>query len=145
MGLSRRIFNLAAIAVGSAMLLAIVVPIGSIAYASFMPHLLLNGTTRYLYQYRDMTGRNDDVNLVPGLFKGGEPKEQVEGQLLGAGLDAWSTAYQRVPASADSMQIFRLGAGLRNLACGSELFVKIGYDTTGLLVSATVDQGGACL
>ncbi|WP_224701381.1 hypothetical protein [Devosia aquimaris] len=145
MGVMRRIFDLAAIVVGSAMLLAIVVPIGLFAYVSFMPHLLLNETTRYLYKYRNMTGRNADISLVPDLFKVGEPKEQVASNLLGAGLDAWNTSYLKMPSGARSVQRFRLSAGIRDLACGSELFVVVGYDQGDLLTSATVEQGGACL
>ncbi|MGV8832412.1 MAG: hypothetical protein ACOH2N_10585 [Devosia sp.] len=126
-------------------LVAILVPVGLLVYESYVPHLLLNGTTRYLYQYKDMNGRNNDVNLMPGLFKGGEAKDQVEAQLLDAGLDSWNTTRVPLPPGAQSIQIFRLSAGIRNLACGSELFVKIGYDATNSLVLATVDQGGACL
>ena len=114
-------------------------------YKYYALHLLFNGTTRHLYQYREMGGRNNDVNLVPGLFAGGETKAQVEAQLLDAGLDAWNTSHTKMPPGAESVQLFHLWAGGRNIACGSELFVLIGYDQSDLLTSATVDQGGACL
>lgn len=116
-----------------------------VVYHYFALNLLLNGTTRYLYQYREMAGRNNDVNLIPGLFAGGETRQQVEAQLLGAGLEAWNTSYTEMPSGAESMQKFHLWAGGRSLACGSELFVLVGYDHNELLTSATVDQGGACL
>lgn len=111
----------------------------------FALNLLLNDTTRYLYQYREMTSRNDDVSLIPGLFAGGESRAEVESQLLGAGLDSWNTSYARAPAEAETIQRFHLGAGGRNIACGSELFLTIGYDAQDRLISATIAQGGACL
>lgn len=125
--------------------LAVVLFVGWIVGAYFGLNLLLNDTTRYLYQYREMTSRGDDVSLVPGLFTGGEPKDQVEAQLIGAGLKAWNTAYRKVPPGATDIQIFYLAAGGRHLACGSELFLTIGYDEGDKLVSATIAQGGACL
>ena len=135
--------------VGRTISLVLLLVVGSFAayvsYHYFALNLLFNGTTRHLYQYREMTGRNNDVNLVPGLFAGGETKAQVEAQLLDAGLDTWKASNAEMPPGAKSMQKFHLWAGGRNIACGSELFVLIGYDQNDLLTSATVDQGGACL
>ena len=111
----------------------------------FALHLLLNDTTRHLSQYREITRRDGDVNLMPGLFQGGELKQSVEAQLLGAGLDAWGKKYAQMPPGAADMQRFRLWAGARDIACGSELFLTIGYDREDRLISATVEQGGACL
>lgn len=119
--------------------------VGLMVYQHHVPHLLLNETTRHLHQYRDIRERHNGPSLVPGLFVGGETKEQVKAQLMDAGLDFWNVAGDRIPEGAASIQTFRLGAGIRGLVCGSELFVKIGYDESDRLVSATVEQGGACL
>ena len=116
-----------------------------VTYSYFALHLLFNGTTRHLYQYREMVGRNNEVNLIPGLFNGGESKAQVEAQLLGSGLDAWNTSYTTMPPGAESVERFHLWAGGRGIVCGSELVVLVGYDGDDLLTSATLSQGGACL
>jgi hypothetical protein len=119
--------------------------VGLIVYQHYVPHLLLNETTRHLYQYRNIRERFNGPSLVPGLFVGGEPKAQVEAQLLRAGLEKWNIAGDRIPEGAVSLQIFYLGAGMQGLVCGSQLFVKVGYDQNDRLTSATVEQGGACL
>lgn len=123
----------------------IALPVLYLVYVSYAPHLLLNETTRYLYQYRDLNVRHDGPSLIPGLFHGGKPKDEVRSQLLDAGLELWNVAGDSVPAGAVSMHTFLLNAGARNIACGSQLFVVIGYDADDRLVSANVHQGGACL
>jgi hypothetical protein len=128
-----------------AFLIVVLGPVAYLTYAFFAPHLLLNDTSRYLYQYRSMVSRDDSVSLIPGLFAIGEPKDQVSAQLLGSGLDQWNTAFEAIPPGATSVLKFRLRAGAINWACGSELFVQVGFDENNELSSATVAQGGACL
>jgi hypothetical protein len=128
-----------------ALALAIVLSVGWMVSRYFALHLLLNDTTRYLYQYREMTHRGGDVSLVPRLFAGGESKQHVKTRLIGAGLEDWSNAYAGVPPGAESAQLFRLGAGGLKFSCSSELFLTIGYDVGGRLVSASIAQGGVCL
>lgn len=123
----------------------VALPLGYLVECTYKPQLLLNETTRYLYQYRDVTTRQNGPSLVPGLFYEGEAKTEVETQLLEAGLDALGTRYATLPPGSTSLQRFRLRAGARNIACGSELFVTVGYDAEDRLISATVEQGGACL
>lgn len=120
-------------------------PLGYLVECTYKPQLLLNETTRYLYQYKDLTQRIDGPSLVPGLFSGGETKEEVRAQLTDAGLEFWNVAGDSLPKGAASIQTFRLKAGVRGLVCGSELFVKVGYDEHDRLTSASVTQGGACL
>ncbi len=55
----------------------IALPILYLAYLAYSPHLLFNETTRYLYQYRDLTMRNNGPSLIPGLFSGGEEQDVV--------------------------------------------------------------------
>ena len=131
--------------VGGLILLAIALPVLYLTYWNYAPHLLLNETTRGLYSYREVTRQDGDVDLIPGFFRGGEAKSEVETRLLAAGLDAWNIAYEIVPPGVTSIQKFRLGAGARGIACGNELFLTIGYDDADLLTSATIAQGGACL
>lgn len=142
---NKRTIIAAARIVGAWLLVIVALPVGWFVYQNYLWQRLPNDTIRYLYQYRTMEGRNADVSLVPGLFKGGEAKPQVEAHLLGAGLGAWSTSYATVPAGAESIQVFHLNTGMLNMVCGSELFVIIGYDQSDLLATATVQQGGACL
>ncbi|MHA6298435.1 hypothetical protein [Devosia sp. CAU 1758] len=136
---------MAAVKTWLAIAIFVFLPVGYLVECSYKPQLLLNETTRHLYQYRDMRQRNNEVSLIPGLFQGGEPKQQVELQLLSAGLQTWSTSYGAMPPGAVSTQRYRLSAGVRDMACGSELFVRIGYDESDQLTSATISQGGACL
>ncbi|WP_156458282.1 hypothetical protein [Devosia epidermidihirudinis] len=131
--------------VGIACLIAVGFFASYVAYHYFALNLLFNATTRHLYQYREVVGRNNEVNLIPGLFSGGESKVQVGAELLGAGLDAWNTSYTTMPPGAESVEKFHLWAGGRSIVCGSELFVLVGYDENDLLTSATLSQGGACL
>ena len=133
-----------AIGIG-AFLLIVVLPVAYLVYGFFVPHLLLNPTTRYLYQYREMTRRDDGLSLIPGLFQGGESKNAVESQLLGAGLEPWGTRNVELPPGVVTVQRFRLRAGMRDIACGSELFLTASYGEDDTLNSATLSQGGACL
>lgn len=128
------------VAGGCLLSLAIIlgVPLAWFNYSAFAPHLLLNPTTRYLYQYREM-GR-EDVSLIPGLFAEGESKENVESKMTSAGLDIWSKRYD----DTSNHQVFHLVAG-HNIACGYELFIEADYDEQDRLKTATVHQGGACL
>lgn len=123
----------------------VVLPLGYLVECTYKPQLLLNDTTRHLYQYRDLRARNDGPSLIPGLFRGGEARADVEAQLLNAGLQAWGTRYEALPPGSVTMQKFRLSAGAMNIACGSKLFVLIGYDDRDRLNFANVEQGGACL
>ena len=123
----------------------VILPLGYLFECTYKPQLLLNETTRFLYRYKDLTERLDGPSLVPGLFSGGESKEEVRAQLTNAGLEFWNVAGDSLPKGAASIQTFRLKAGVRGLVCGSELFVKVGYDENDRLTSATITQGGACL
>lgn len=131
--------------IGIWLLVIISLPVGWAFYQNHLWQRLPNDTLRYLYQYRALEDRDADTSLIPGLFKGGEPKEQVQARLVGDGLEVWDISYMALPAGARSMQAFHLDAGMLNLFCGSELFVVIGYDEKEQLTSATIQQGGACL
>lgn len=123
----------------------VLLPLGYLVECSYKPQLLMNETTRYLYQFRDLDVRHKGPSLVPGLFRGDEAKADVQAQLLGAGLKILNVAGDALPAGVSSSQTFHLSAGVRALVCGSELFVTIGFDESDHLVSATIQQGGACL
>lgn len=128
---------------GSGILVAF--PVGCATYSNYMPHQLLNETTRRLYQYREVTRHDGDVNMIPGFFAGGERKEEIERELMQAGLETWSTSYQQFPSGAASVQTFRFVAGTRGFVCGNELYLNLTYDAEDRLQSATVHQGGVCL
>ncbi|AVF04172.1 hypothetical protein C4375_10925 [Devosia sp. I507] len=133
-----KLFLLAIVAV-------IVAPVLYFTYINYMPHQLLNETTRALYRYREVTRRDGDVDLIPSFFSGGENKSNIERKLISAGLDAWNTTYRELPPGAASMQTFRFLAGARGIVCGNELFLDLTYDAGDRLTSATIHQGGACL
>ena len=73
---AKQVISIAARIVGVLLLVVVGLPIGCVVYQNYVPHLLLNDTTRYLYQYRTMVGRNADISLVPGLFKGVSPSSR---------------------------------------------------------------------
>ena len=83
--------------------------------------------------------------MIPGFFAGGEQKQEVERELINAGLEAWSTAFRERPSGATSMQTFRFVAGSRHIFCGNELYLNLAYDAGNRLQTATIRQGGACL
>lgn len=128
---------------GTTLLFAL--PVGWMAYSAYAPHLLLNETTRRLYQYREVGRGDGDVNMIPGFFVGGEPKQEIERELTHAGLEAWNTPVQDLPSGAASIQVFRLAAGSRGVVCGNELYLTLTYDASDRLRTATIRQGGVCL
>jgi len=125
-------------------ILVLLVPIAWFSYTAWAPHLLLNETARYLYQYREIERRDGAIDLVPGLFKTGEPKQDIDARLLAAGLERWPATGISVPPAAVSVEMFRLVAG-HNLVCGYELYLTLAYDAAAVLQGATVAQGGVCL
>ena len=121
------------------LLFLVALPVAYFTYGGFAPHLLLNPTTRYLYQFREIA-RPTEINLIPTLFPQGDTKQNVDTKLTEAGLERWSKRYGDVT----NHQVFRLQAG-NNWFCGYELFVVADYNDEDLLTSATAQQGGACL
>jgi hypothetical protein len=99
---------------------------------------LLNPTTSFLYQYRDLP-HNARLSLVPGLFEIGEAKESVAAKMAAAGIERWSKRYNDV----SNPEVFHLVAG-HDFACGHELFLEVDYDESDRVWTATVHQGGAC-
>lgn len=122
-----------------ALILIFILPIGYFTYSGYAPHLLVNPTTNYLYQFRELK-RPNEVDLIPAVFQRGEPKVSVGSKMADAKIEKWSKRY----GDDSNHEVFRLRAG-GNIACGYELFIEVDYDHEDLVTSAKAHQGGACL
>ena len=108
-------------------------------FVGYDPAMLFNPLTRYLYSERELP-HGTKVNLVPGYFSVGEPRERVFQEVAEAGFKRWAP-FGTDPAITDE---FERSAG-SNMACGYEFFLGFGFDADGGLLKAENQVDGACL
>lgn len=99
-----------------------------------------SAATKYFAQYTDLSRRDGEVDLIPGLFRRGMSEAEV--------LDIMKTTHfkQRpVPSYSKSTYKFHKSFGTRNFVCGNEVYIDFVFDDEDELVDAKIQQVGACL